>query len=103
MAFTTHPMASRPPHPFQYQMVEVNDKKYVTSEMVVYRFQVWSDDPIVAAAEPLHESEQSEVGKWVKDHATETPRWERCRNMETWTDRFAIIARLTEPDQVFLD
>jgi hypothetical protein len=95
------PMVSRHPPEFKYQMVEVNGKEYVTSEMVVYQFQVWSDDPIVAAAAPLYAWEQTEAGKWVKEHAVEIPRWERCTDHVTLNEQFAIIARLTEPDQTF--
>lgn len=93
---------SRSPSEFKYQMVEVNGKKYVATEIVVYRFQLpWSDDVLLTAAAPLHDWEQSEAGKWVKAHAVETPRWERYTEHIAFNERFAIIARLTEPDQTF--
>ena len=83
-------------------MVECNGKKYVSSEMVVYQFQLpWSEDVIIQAAAPLYDWEQSEAGKWVIAHAVETPRWERYTEHIALNERFAIIARLTEPDQLF--
>lgn len=96
------PMVSRPPPEFKFQMVERNGKQYVASEIVVYRFQLpWSDDVLLTAGAPLHDWEQSESGKWVIAHAVETPRWERYTEHIAFNERFAIIARLTEPDQIF--
>ena len=94
--------ASRPAPGFKYQMVVRDGKHYVSSEIVVYRFQIpWSEDAILTAAEPLYAWEQSEAGKWVKAHAVETPRWERYTEHVAMNERFAILARLTEQDQTF--
>jgi hypothetical protein len=102
MAFTTQRSESRSPSEFKYQMVEVNGKKYVANEIVVYRFQIpWSEDVMLMAGMPLYAWEQSEAGKWVKAHAVETPRWERYTEHIAFNERFAVIARLTEPDQTF--
>lgn len=96
------PMVSRHPPEFKYQMVERNGKQYVAYEIVVYRFQIpWEEDAVVAAGAPLYAWEQSEAGKWVKAHAVETPRWERYTEHVAMNERFAIIARLTEPDQTY--
>jgi hypothetical protein len=96
------PMVSRHPPEFKYQMVERNGNQYVAYEIVVYRFQIpWEEDAVVAAGTPLYAWEQSEAGKWVKAHAVETPRWERCTEHVAMNERFAILARLTEPDQTF--
>lgn len=93
---------SRSPSEFKYQMVERDGKQYVASEIVVYRFQLpGSDDAMLQAAAPLHDWEQSEAGKWVKAHAVETPRWERYTELIAFNEKFAILARLTEPDQTF--
>ena len=93
---------SRPPSEFKYLMVECNGRKYVSSEMVVYQFQLpWSEDVIIQAAAPLYEWEQSDAGKWVMAHAVEKPRWERYTEHVALNERFVIIARLTEPDQTY--
>jgi hypothetical protein len=96
------PMVSRHPPEFKYQMVERNGNQYVAYEIVVYRFQIpWEEDAVVVAGAPLYAWEQTEAGKWVKEHAVEIPRWERCTDHVTLNEQFAIIARLTEPDQTF--
>ncbi len=93
---------SRPRSEFKFQMVERNGKQYVASEIVVYQFQIpWSEDAVVAAGAPLYAWEQTEAGKWVKEHAVEIPRWERCTDHVTLNERFAIIARLTDQDQTY--
>jgi hypothetical protein len=96
------PMVSRHPPEFKYQMVERNGNQYVAYEIVVYRFQIlWEEDAGRAAGAPLYAWEQTEAGKWVKEHAVEIPRWERCTDHVTLNEQFAIIARLTEPDQTY--
>ncbi len=86
----------------KWQCRVIDGKTIIDSEIVVHRFLVeWSDDAIVTAAAPLYEWEQSEVGKWVMEHAVEKPRWERAMHINTYNQEFAIIARLTEPDQIF--
>jgi len=94
---------SRSPSEFKYLMVERNGKRYVSNEIVVHRFEVgtWADDAIIAAGAPLYEWEQSEAGKWVKEHAVEVPRWERFQDQYAFKHKFAIIARLTEQDQTY--
>lgn len=85
---------------WQYRFID--GKHVIDSELVVYRFDLpWTEDVIAMASFPLHEWEQSESGKWVNDHAVETPRWERYTDYATFTEQFAIIARLTEADQIF--
>ena len=94
--------ASRPAPGFKYMMVVRNGKHYVANEIVVHRFQIpWSEDVMLMAGMPLYAWEQSEAGRWVKEHAVETPRWERYTEHVALNERFAIIARLTEPDQTF--
>ena len=85
-----------------YNVRIIDGKHVVDSEIVVHRFTVpWSEDAVLTAGAPLWEWEQSEAGKWVMEHAVEKPRWERAMHILTCNQEFAIIARLTEPDQIF--
>jgi len=88
---------------WQYNVRIIDNQHIIDSEIVVHRFEVdtWADDAIIAAGAPLYEWEQSEAGKWVKEHAVEVPRWERFQDPYAFKHKFAIIARLTEQDQTY--
>ena len=88
---------------WQYNVRVIDNQHIVDSEVVVHQFDVdaWDDDAIVAAGAPLYEWEQSDAGKWVKEHAVEVPRWERFQDYYGFKHRFAVIARLTDQDQTF--
>lgn len=87
---------------WQYNVRVIDGKHVVDSEIVVHRFEVdWCEDAVVSAGAPLYDWEQSEAGKWVKEHAVETPRWERFQDWRGFSQQFAVIARLTEQDQTY--
>jgi len=87
----------------RWQCRVIDGKHVVDSEIVVHRFDIdaWDDDAVVAAGAPIYEWEQSEAGKWVKEHAVEVPRWDRFQDHHGFKHRFAVIARLTEADQTY--
>jgi hypothetical protein len=67
--------------------------------IVVHRFKVGDvDDPEIYAAQPLWEWEQSEAGKWIKEHAIEVPQWHRRDDPMAWHTHFAITAKLKDKD-----
>ncbi len=92
------------PTQYNYKVNIVDDRLIASSEVVVHTFEVDSygdDDPVLAAGEPLDKWGQSEVGRWVKEHSLEAPRWKRFSNPNIFSERFVIIARLTEKDQTY--
>lgn len=83
-----------------YNLVENSVEKIYT--VVVHEFLMSdSEDPFLYAAQPLWEWEQSDIGKWVKAHAAETPVWHRNLEAHTLSHRFRIVAKLREKDYTF--
>jgi hypothetical protein len=88
----------------RWQFKTINGRDYVASEIVVHSFKQGAvEDPVLYAAQPLYEWEQSEAGKWVKEHAVETPRWISQPDQCNDCTNFAILARLTEQDQTYFN
>ena len=56
------------------------------------------DDPELYAAQPLWEWQQSEVGKWVMEHAVETPSWHQQQTPFDYGYMFAVRAKLKAKD-----
>lgn len=70
--------------------------------LVVHEFSVGDvDDPDLYAAQPLWEWQQSESGKWVMEHAVETPQWGRLNDYHTYQLRYRVTAKLREQDATF--
>ena len=69
--------------------------------IVVHKFKVSdTDDPEIYAAQPIWEWEQSESGKWIKEHAIEVPQWHRQHDHMSWATHFTITAKLKDKDYV---
>jgi hypothetical protein len=79
-----------------------DDITRINTEIIVHRFEVGyfgdNDTAVIQAGEFLWAWERSEPGVWVMEHAIETPRWETYKDICNWTNRFAVMARLWEPD-----
>jgi hypothetical protein len=72
------------------------------SDMVVHRFRMGDvEDPVLYAAQPIYEWQQSEAGKFVMENAAEPPWWVRTVDAATYGFEFAIVARMKESDQTF--
>ena len=56
------------------------------------------EDPQLYAAEPIYEWEQSESGKWVKEHALATPVFHTTPCIKTYRFTVRIVADLREED-----
>jgi len=56
------------------------------------------DDPELYAAQPLWEWQQSEEGKWVMEHAVETPSWHQHQTPFDLHYQFAVRAKLKARD-----
>jgi hypothetical protein len=80
----------------------IDNKPYRIIRVVVHRFRVSdSDDVEIYAAEPIWQWQQSEAGKWVMEHAVESPVWQRQLDLTSLSHEFVITAKLTEKDYTF--
>jgi hypothetical protein len=84
----------------EYKLI---DGKGVTfSDVAVHAFTMGDvEDPDLYAAQPIMEWQQSEQGKWVMEHAVETPFWHRHVDPHSYGYKYYIIARLSEQDQTY--
>ena len=72
------------------------------SDMVVHRFRIGDvEDPVLYAAQPIWDWQQTEAGKFVMEHAVESPWWVRTVDHASYGFEFAIMARMKESDQTF--
>ena len=85
-----------------YQYMLIDDRVEETKELVVHTFTMGDvEDPDLYAAQPLWEWQETEQGKWVMEHAVETPVWHRMADAVSYGYRYTITAkfqgaRLTE-------
>ena len=64
-------------------------------EVVVHRFRMGDvEDPDLYAAQPLWEWQESEQGKFVMEHAVETPIWHRQADLQNYGHQYIIVAEL---------
>jgi len=64
-------------------------------KIVVHRFRMGDvEDPDLYAAQPIHEWETSDPGKFVKEHAVDTPEWHRQLDQFSYGHEYAIVAEL---------
>jgi len=64
---------------------------------VVHRFRVnHIEDPIVHAASPMYEWENSEASQFVMKFAEESPIWHQQLDPLTYAYKFAITAKMEE-------
>ena len=88
-----------PPKSTNSGVVVIDGEYQQLHKVVVHRFKLRDvDDPDIYAAQPLWEWESSEEGKWVKEHAMETPRWHRQDDPMSFATHYAITAVLKEKD-----
>jgi len=86
--------------PVEYKII--NDRVVKFTDVVVHSFAMGDvEDPDLYAAQPIHEWQESEQGKWVMEHAVETPFWHRHMDPSTYGYKYYIIARLREQDQTY--
>ena len=104
MCYNAH-MSSNPdqvPHfqPPEYKIIENSVVRI--SDIVVHEFSMGDvEDPDLYAAQPISEWQDSEAGRFVMEHAVEKPYWTRSVDQLSYGYRYAIVARMREPDQTF--
>lgn len=70
--------------------------------LVVHEFAMGDvDDPVLYAAQPLWEWQNTDAGKWVMENAIETPTWAQITDANTYSYKFRITAKLTEENATF--
>lgn len=70
--------------------------------LVVHEFALGDvEDPVLYAAQPLWEWQNTDAGKWVMENAVETPSWGQVADANTYSYKFRIIAKLTEENATF--
>jgi hypothetical protein len=81
----------------RFQVVEKDGQEIVKEihKVVVHRFRMGDvDDPDLYAGEPLWKWQQSDAGKFVMEHAIDTPEWHRNHSMITYGYEYVIVAEL---------
>ena len=80
----------------------IGDRVVEVQDLIVHKFELSDvDDPILYAGEPLYNWQQSECGKWVMEHAVETPSWHQHANPMSFGHTFVIRARLKAKDATY--
>ena len=84
----------------EYQII--NDRVVRFSDVMVYEFTMGDvEDPDLYAAQPIWEWQESEAGKFVMEHAVESPYWIRQIDHGSYGHQYRIMARLSEQNQTF--
>ena len=78
-----------------YQYMVVEDRVEETKELIVHTFTMGDvEDPDLYAAQPLWEWQETEQGKWIMEHAVETPVWHRYADQTSYGYKYSITAKL---------
>lgn len=84
----------------EYKIIE--DQVVRFSDICVHEFTMGDvEDPDLYAAEPIIKWQDSEAGKFVMEHAVESPYWIRAIDYSSYGYRYRIMARLSEQNQTF--
>ena len=88
---------------YQGKYTKIIDGKAISfQDVCVHEFTMGDvEDPELYAAQPLWEWQQTEAGKWIMEHAAETPYWLSAMDHTMYGYRFKVMARLSEQDQTF--
>lgn len=75
----------------------------MTTKVVVHTFRLGDvEDPVLYAAQPLYEWENSEAGQWVKERAVSPVEWFQGPSQQDYYGyQFRIVAELKEEDATF--
>lgn len=93
-------LGSTPTKP-TYETMVIDNVAHRIHQVVVHEFRVGDvDDPDIYAGSSLWDWQTSEDGKWVLEHAVETPSWRRQTDYNTYAYRYAVIAKLREADLI---
>lgn len=86
--------------PKEYRSVDNRVVAY--RDVCVHEFRMGDvEDPDLYAAQPLSNWQNSESGAWIMAHAVDVPFWHRVADPYSYGFKYLIIARLSEPDELF--
>jgi len=81
-----------------YRYMIIEDRVEEVREVMVHEFTMGDvEDPDLYAAEPLWQWQESESGKWIMEHAVETPMWHRIPDPMQYGYAYRISAKLAGP------
>jgi hypothetical protein len=87
-------------YPNQFNVID--NQVVEVKTIVVHRFKMGDvEDPDLYAAEPIWKWQESEMGKWVMDHAVDQPEWHKVHEVMTYGYQYAIVAKLTAKDYTY--
>ena len=81
----------------RYEYVDEDGQRMVKEihKVVVHTFRMGDvEDPDLYASQPLSEWQDSDAGKFILEHAIETPIWQKNVDAISWGWQFVIIAEL---------
>ncbi len=59
------------------------------------------EDPDLYVAQPIHEWQKTEAGKWVMENAVDTPIWHRSIDAFNYGHLYTIHAKLKDIDYTY--
>ena len=81
-----------------YRYMIIDDRVEEVREIVVHEFTLGDvEDPDLYAAQPLCDWQDSEMGKWIIEHAVETPSWYRIPDQLQYGYKYQVRAKLMGP------
>ena len=84
----------------EYRIIE--DRVVRFNDVMVHEFTMGDvEDPDLYAAQPIWEWQESEAGKFIMEHAAESPYWVRQIDPTSFGYKYCIMARLSEQNQTF--
>lgn len=85
-----------------YTVKIIDDIAVKCHKVIVHRFNLGDvDDPEIYAAQPIWEWQQTESGKYIMEHATESPVYHQQFDHLHMGYQYAITAILKETDYTF--
>jgi hypothetical protein len=85
-----------------YTVKIIDDVPVEIHTVVVHEFCLGDvEDPELFAAEPIWKWQQTELGQWVMENAMDKPIWHRHMDNNIWVYKYAITAKLKDPDYVW--
>jgi hypothetical protein len=80
----------------------IDDRVVRFNDICVHEFTMGDvEDPDLYAADPIIKWQDSEAGKFIMEHAVESPYWLRQIDHSSYGYRYRIMARLSEQNQTF--
>jgi len=89
------------PQQATYDVMMIDDIPNKIHTTVVHSFIMSDvDDPEIYAAHPIWEWQQTDAGKWIMEHAIESPVWHKTFDSNTYGYKFVVVAKLREADMI---